>query len=197
MKLIEIDVDGVLGNIHGSLGPYLTDIYPGFDGDKHITSWGMKELNDINTSLRPRILKLFNNPEFILNMPVFDGVPKALNSLKKAADKAGFEIIINSNSYKPCIAAKKKWLQKLLSKASVEILCRVTSDSVKSMLDSYVVVEDNPDNLKASKAPYKILIRRGHNRFASLKDLGEFKKAFICNDFVDAEKIIESIIENL
>ena len=69
-----------------------------------------------------------------------------------------------------------------------------TGHCKKTRTDSYIVIEDNVRNLRNSNADYKILIRRGHNRNYSEKDLGTCKKGFVCNSFYDSVDIVKKIL---
>lgn len=190
--IIEVDIDGVIANIHGALGERVKDIHKGFDGDSHISTWGMKELNSLDERLRPRIFTLFGNPEFIKSLKVYDGVLGSFKLLSRFCSSTDLEILVNTNVFKGCEEARVSWLNELKEQTGADFRVIVASDSPKKMLDSSILIEDHIDNLLRSNAPYKIMIRRGHNRAFQSTDLKASKEGYVVNSFSDAVRVILS-----
>ena len=44
--IVEVDTDGVLADMDGSYGPYITDIIPDFSEEKYIRGWPMPIIRD-------------------------------------------------------------------------------------------------------------------------------------------------------
>lgn len=193
-RIIEVDVDGVLANIHQSINPYMQSIYEGFDGDKHIESWGMQELDKLDERLRSSILKLFGEPEFIGNLKEYDGIVDSLKRLDDFCKSRGLQMIINTAVFKGCADARIQWLDNLLKKASIDCGVIVSNGGKKKMLNSLVCIEDNVDNLRKSEALIKVLIRRGHNRGYSHKDIGGNSMKLIFSSFNNA---VDYIVNNV
>lgn len=196
-NIIEIDVDGVLADIHGHLNSYLSSIHPGFDGDKDIQSWSMKELDLINKNIRPRILQLFGDPEFISTISPFYDALDALKQLLYSAQDWGMDLVLHTNVHDNCVSSREEWIRRQADHLGLELKCRVTSHPVKEVLENtYAIIEDNADNLKSSNADIKILMRRGHNRFFGTKDIGSCKEAYVVTSFSEAVDLLIDIKEN-
>lgn len=195
-RLVELDVDGVLANIHCGLNPYVQSILPGFDGDTHIMTYDMQELNKIDVRLRTTIFSLFTDPEFIGSLELFPGTLEALIDLdahlKSTGDKMGINSLLCSES---AMHSRKDWLERVIRAAGIDFKTNVGCSRQKEVLDSFVTVEDNVDNLIRSTAPIKILIRRGHNRSAKVSDFGACEHMYFCDTFVEAVEIIKRLVK--
>jgi 5'(3')-deoxyribonucleotidase len=189
-NIIEVDIDGVIADIHGALGENLTDIMEGFVGDHHVHSWDMKELNEIDERLRPRILQLFGQPDFIRNLKPFDGAFNSLLTLVAYAEANDLDVVINTNVFNGCVDARKEWLDQFFKEFGITISYNVVSTSGKKMMDSLIIVEDSIVNILNSSAPYKFLVRRGHNRSFTEADFDANSKYHIVDTFSSAVKLI-------
>jgi 5'(3')-deoxyribonucleotidase len=195
-KKIEIDVDGVLANMDGSYAEYVKDIIPDFSEEKYITEWNMPFVEQNYPEAFKRISSLWDNPTFIRDLPRYpkieDGMIKLYNSVKGVAD-----IIVHTHIFNPgaVFESRNSWLEDLREDTNVDFMIDICTGSCKkTRTDSYIVIEDNVRNLRNSNADYKILIRRGHNRNYSEKDLGSCKKSFVCNSFYDSVDIVKNIL---
>lgn len=168
--IMEIDVDGVIADIHNGLNSYVSKKFGiDFSGERDIHTWGMKELDP---DVRKYVLQLFNSPEFIGNLKYLDCSLEALILIDIMLRKLGGKIVLNTNINSACKEAREDWLKTLIKTSGIKAECITDSNPVKNMLkDSYIVVEDNAENLRNSNAPYKFLIRRGHNRSVTVEDL--------------------------
>jgi 5'(3')-deoxyribonucleotidase len=196
--VIEVDVDGVLADIHGHLSNYLSDVYPGFDGDKHIESWTMKELDLLNINLRPRIFELFGDPEFISTIVPYYDVVDSLKQLSLTVKDWGMDLVLHTNVHSQCVEARQEWIQRQADQLGVHLECKVTSCPVKEVWpNTYAIIEDNLENIQNAVADVKILMRRGHNRNYSEKDLGVCKHAHVVTSFAEAVDLLIDLKENL
>lgn len=194
-KIVEIDIDGVIADIHNGLNPHLKPIYREFDGDTLIENWNMQELNIYDRRLRSKALQLFGDADYIANLKPFDGAIEALVNLYEAMKKTNLEIVFNSNvDNEACVDARFAWFDKYIKPTGISYNANVTCLPKKQKLNSVVIVDDYPENLINSDAPIKIMIRRGHNRYSKVVDFGKFKTLHISNSFVDASVIIRSLI---
>ena len=194
-RIIEVDVDGVLASIHSAVDPYLQDICPGFRADERAQSYSMDEFDAIDTRLKTTIFSLFNNPEFIGKLPMFPGTLLALTELNQHLELTGDRLLINTLvCNEVCVAPRKDWLDRVVKSAGIKFEANVGFSKQKEVLNSYVTVEDNIDNLIRSKASIKILIRRGHNRNARVSDFGTVEHLYFCNTFVEAVNIIKDLV---
>jgi 5'(3')-deoxyribonucleotidase len=185
-NIVEVDIDGVIADIHGALGAQLTDIMEDFVGDHHVHSWDMKELNELDERLRPRILELFGTPEFIGGLNPFVGAFDSLVALVNYAKENGLEVVINTNVFTGCIPAREAWLDRWFEIHGINLKYAVTSVKSKAMMNSLVIIEDNIENIRNSSAPYKFLVRRGHNRLFVQEDFGVCVEGIIVDSFSDA-----------
>lgn len=168
--IVEIDVDGVIANIHNGLNKSVSKEFGiDFNGDRDICTWSMKELDP---DVRKFIFSQFSNPDFISGLDYLDCSLEALILIDIMVRKLNGKIVINTNINSPCREAREEWLKTLIKTSGIKAECITDSNPSKVMLkDSYIVVEDNADNLRNSTAPYKFLIRRGHNRSVTVEDL--------------------------
>lgn len=193
-RVIELDVDGVIADIHNGLNNYVYDEFNvDFNGERDIHTWGMKELDP---EIRKFILARFSCPDFISNLDYIDGSIEALIMLDIMVRQLGWEIKLNTNVNSECIDARKCWLTKMLRETGVKADFVVDNNLHKIMLnDSYVVVDDNADNIRNSKAKLKFLIRRGHNRDITQSDLetndNYESEVFIVKHLLDVVSVLE------
>lgn len=196
LGFIEIDADGVILAIHTHINKYVQDLYSGFDGDKHISSWGMHELNNLHPELRSRILGLFTDVGFMSTVPVYLSSDIALHRLLDFCNYDSMLIpIINTHCYSQKIGrVRKRSLSAWLINNDIPIKVIVSVGYEKVMLNKNIImcIEDNADNLIKSSAKIKCLVSRGHNRFITseyiLSKQGS-KSRVICggqlNNYVD------------
>lgn len=192
---VEIDVDGVLGNMDGNYGKYVADIMPDFTEEKYVHSWGVTELEGINKEAYTRIRALHSDPNFIRDIPRYAGVEQGLQRLHRVLQGKGVMVVHTHIPREHCKEERAKWLEKLQKDTGVPFEMAISGGEKKPMrMDSHILIEDNPNNLKSSNAPYKIMVRRGHNRYVGLEAVGEYKKATIVQDFNEAVQHIEEWI---
>lgn len=169
LGIIEIDADGVILAIHTHINNYVQSLYNGFDGDTHITSWGMRELDALNPQLRPKLYSLFGDPKFMSSVPAFNNAIEALDIIMHSCCYSTKLIpIINTHCFTPEIGrARKTSLKKLLYDNGLPIPVIVSVGKDKEMMkhNVFMCIEDNAENLRKSDAFIKCLVARGHNRF--------------------------------
>ena len=192
---IEIDCDGVLADMDGAYAPYVQDIIPDFSEEKYIREWNMPLVEKEYPEAYERIKKLWIDPLFISSLKRYPGVEDGLrtlySSVKDVADIILHTHIFNSG---PVYDSREKWLKDLRDETNVDFVIDISTGSYKQTRDgTMILVEDNVNNLQRSNADYKILIRRGHNRNYSEKDLGSCKESFVCNSFYDSVDVIKKI----
>ena len=193
---IEIDCDGVLANMDGAYNPYVKDIIPDFCEEKYIKEWNMPHVEAEYPEAFSRIQKLWTNPDFIYNLERYQGVEEGMKKLyNKVKDKA--EIIVHTHIFEigPVYESREKWLNDLRKDTDVDFIIDIcTGEHKATRRSTKILIEDNVGNLRKSNAEYKIMIRRGHNRNYSEKDLGECKEGFVCNSFYDSVDIISKLL---
>ncbi|MNL91106.1 5' nucleotidase, deoxy (Pyrimidine), cytosolic type C protein (NT5C) [compost metagenome] len=178
-NIIELDVDGVVLDIHNYIGSYVGHLVPNFIGDEQISSWGMSELTAIHPELRGTIFKLFKDPRFMGSIPLFRDTIPSLRALYDLCSIKGLSICFNTNVDSQCVGVRNNTLDSIIKVTCMEANKVIQCNKDKVMLNSLVCVEDNAENLRKSSAPIKFLIRRGHNRTTTLKDIGKYEKGFI------------------
>ena len=192
--ILELDVDGVVANIHCGLNSYVNEKFGiDFDGDKDIYTWGMKELD---SEVRSYIFSLFGDPEFIRNLKPFNGSLEALKSISAKVNGLGGCIVFNTNVFKGCVEARKDWLSEFLADSGIEAFKIVKSNKGKDMLNSTIIVDDCFDNIVNSNAKVKVLMRRGHNRSINTCDIPNSHpngKVYIIDKLEDLLPILDSI----
>lgn len=195
-SIIEVDADGVILDIHRHLDNYVKDLYPDFNGDKDISSWGMHELDLLHKDLRSRCLELFNCIDFMTSIPYLDGAVDAMRKLDSLQrERRDVIVIVNSHCYSDNLSdVRQVWLNKKLKTTGINVIVKTCSGSEKEMLNSQYCIEDNVDNLKKSNASYKFLVARGHNRYANYNDLGTFKNCFLGMQLSSYVDIIINIV---
>lgn len=195
--IIEVDVDGVVLNIHQHLNNYVRDLYPDFDGDKHIESWGMEELNKLHKDLRGRCLSLFNSPEFMTTIPFFDNAIDSLKVLDSFQQQySNVLVVLNTHCFNSDIVMSRyKQLSKILRDENIGIPLFCNSGTEKKMLNSSCCIEDCYLNLKRSNALYKFLVARGHNRHVKYEDMGHCYVLYFGGQLSSYVGIVEDLLK--
>lgn len=198
-KEIEIDVDGVLANLDGSYAPYIMDIIPDYTEEKYITGWDMPLIQENYPEAFKRIKDLWVNPEFIRNLEAYPNVDIALNKLYSGvSDYADIVIHTHIRGSDAVCKARYDWINKIVDRAGIDCKIEIsTDDTKKSRKNSFIVVEDNVNNLKRSSAENKILIRCSHNRDYNLNDVGEFRRGFIFESFYDSVPTMINVVKGV
>lgn len=174
LKFVEIDADGVLLQTHTYMNNFLQQYYQGFDGERDIYSWGMRELDELNPELRPAIIRLFNDAFFMGSIPFYSCADAAMSLIIKSCIKAGNIVpIIHTHCSTAVAKSRYDYLYSWLVNCKFPAALIVDTDEHKISLPGNILmtIEDNVTNLKNSNAKYKCLVSRGHNRFASPQDL--------------------------
>lgn len=192
MKILEFDTDGVLADIYTSLTPHLTDIIPDFSEDTHIQNWTMSNIKEEYPLAYTRIMSLFTTPKFIAGLPRYAKVLEALHLLRHALDSREYQVSINTHIMDAsCVISRDTWLRDLRQDANMDFNIIISQEDIKRMQpDSYILVEDSVENCRRSNATYKFLVRRGHNRGYTEKDLGVCEAAYVVPDFYTAVEIM-------
>lgn len=198
--IVEIDTDGVLANMDGSYTPYIGHIVPYFTEEEHITDWGIPYLKENYPEALKIISDLYVNPGFIRTLPRYENVEKYLKDIYEVVNKYNGLIVVHTHILSSeCAIARELWLKDLRSDANVDFDIDICVGSEKkTRQNSLILIEDNINNLKKSSAPYKILMRRCHNRNYGLNDIGSYEEGFIVKDLSNVADIIERVLqENL
>lgn len=195
--IVEIDVDGVLANMDESYGPYIEHIVPNFSEEEHITDWGIPYLQENYPEASKIIRGLYVNPEFIRGLPRYENIEKYLNRIYNVVNSYNGKTVVHTHILSPeCEQPRELWLKELKRDSEVDFEIDIcVGAKKKTRVNSLIVVEDNISNLKKSSAPYKILMRRGHNRNYGLNDIGAYEQGYIVEDLSNVANIIEKILQ--
>jgi 5'(3')-deoxyribonucleotidase len=197
-KIIEIDADGVLINMDGSYTEHVIDIIPDFSEEKYVTDWGFPLLKKEYPEARERIFDLYKNPDFIKSLPRYENVVEGLKKLSFLLNflDDDYKILIHTHMRgKEVAKARREWLYQLKEDAEVDFDIKISSGIKKDVsISKFCSIEDNIDNLKRSKAKYKILMQRCHNRKYGLEDINIIGEGKIVQNFLEAVEYIEEKI---
>ena len=193
MFIAEIDVDGVLANMDGGYKPYIQHLIPDFTEKKYIDGWGMQGIRDASPEAWEIVKSLWVNPDFIRNLPRFPGVIEGLKLLAQYPElkcKIHTHILASGDVAK----ARYEWVEALSEETGCELDIDVCVGKHKTIYTgSDFIVEDNVNNLNASDAKQKFLVRRCHNRRFTTKDIDG--KAIIVPNFFHAAMRIAQVID--
>lgn len=198
LKEIEIDVDGVLANMDGSYAPYVRQYIPDFSEDKYIKNWDMPEVKQDYPIVFEVIKSLWTNPEFIANLPRFEGVEDGMQKLGEIV-KNKAKIVIHTHIFESTEVynCRDKWLRDLQRDTQVPFEIEISVGKRKQVRkNTFILIEDNVFNLVKSNAKYKILIRRGHNRSYDETDLGDCIKSYLCYSFNESVEVVQEILRS-
>ena len=183
-KEVEIDVDGVLANLDGSYAPYIMDIIPDYTEEKYITGWDMPLIQKNYPEAFKRIQNLWVDPIFIENLEMYPNVDVALSKLySEISDFADIVIHTHIRGSEDVYKARYNWIS--------------TDDTKKSRKNSFIVIEDNVNNLKRSSAENKVLIRCSHNRSFNLNDIGDYRRGFIFESFYASVPTMINVVKGV
>lgn len=161
MKIFELDIDGVIANIHAYCNKKVAKTFnlPDFDMLDIIHDW---EMSALPSPIRSYILKIFNDPETYLNLPVYADAVQTVLSFNDICKKYGAYVILHTHlSNAKCAVTRKMWIDRMqLSRIPVVI----DAGKQKKMMDSFAVIEDSAENVIRSKSKHKILIDMPYNR---------------------------------
>jgi 5'(3')-deoxyribonucleotidase len=187
-RKIEIDVDGVLANLldNNELKTMLADAYPGYS-EECILEYDFANIHASHPIAAQIIRNSFSDAEYMRNLPAYDGVVE------------GFEILATIPEIDVCIhtlvtggydviKARKEWIEELNHKNIVRY--QIDHHKKNMFTDSYIVVEDAPENLERSNAIHKILISHGYNK----KYAEEHPEIHVVNSFYEAAKVIATLV---
>jgi 5'(3')-deoxyribonucleotidase len=194
--ILEVDVDGVLGDLYTPIEKVINKEYPeaNFSFQKDVHSFGMK---DLNPQIRARIFELFKDPQIIINEPLYYGAKSFLKQLYKISEKKGCQLVIHTHMMSPQVAiVRKLWLEALIKELNIKKTQIVIDcgDSKTMLHNRNVVVEDCIENLCKSTASVKILRTMPHNNEKTNKELLKDLKYHRCNSY---RKILKTIEENV
>ena len=195
-KDIEIDVDGVLADMDGSYTEYVKHLLPDFTEEKYVRNWGLPELKEAYPEVHKIITSLWVNADFYSDLPYFPKVVEGMQKLYEVS-KGKANIVVHTHILNDELVYKSRenWLKRLQRDSGVPFKIEISFGDVKDTRDkSFIVIEDNVFNLQKSKADYKMLIRRWHNRDFDAKDVGECKGAFVFQSFYDSVFEVEKIL---
>lgn len=139
MSKVHIDVDQVAADMVG-------DLFERMGGDLHpedFPNWGIFE--DMTESQRKRAYKVLSRAEFWANLPLVDGVKKAVKHLKDF----GHEIIWVTAPWPSCPGweeARRSWIKKHFGNDKV-----IVSADKENSVKSGVFIDDKPQNIEDVK----------------------------------------------
>lgn len=187
-KKIEIDVDGVLADLlnNAELKAMLADVFPNYNEDC-ITVYDFANIKESNPIAEKIIRDSFSNPDYMRRLPAYEGVLEGFERLAKIPE---LDICIHTlvtGGY-DVIKARKEWIEELNRHDAI----RYQIDHHKKTMfnDSYIVIEDAPENLERSNATHKILIAHGYNK----QYANEHPEVFVARDFNHATQIIAELL---
>lgn len=152
-EITEIDMDGVLVNIHDYLQQQV-----GLRVFEMSTRYRLEENPQIPETIISTLYSLFNEADTYLFAKPHEG---AVEFVKRAAEK-GTVILHSLASNEECKKAKECWIRQWLSGVNIEVMIDIGHKTMLSC--STIVVEDNPENLRNSSAARKILINKSYNQ---------------------------------
>lgn len=195
---IEVDVDGVLADMDSSYGEYVKDLIPDFTEETHILSWNMREVERDFPEAHKRIVSLYSNPEFIRTLPRYEGIVEGMQRLYELVTPLNGRIVVHTHVRDYiCSLKRREWLDDLKEDSGVDFEVDISSGELKNMRsNSLVLIEDNVRNCTVSNAKYKILLRRGHNRVFTEKDLGSCDGSIVVDSFLEAVKALEELFRS-
>ena len=171
--LIEIDIDGVVGNIFNNfrIRHALTNLIPNWNEDM-ITDYELGDIKKLYPKAYDKIISLFGDPKFYEEMPMYKGT---LAALRKLVNAGTFDICFHTliKSGEDCVNARSEWIEDLIEKIKPRILpgdshinisYQVDLGKKVMVKDVSCVIEDCPENLENSTAQQKILIAKSYNR---------------------------------
>ncbi len=191
--IIDIDVDGVLADMHNGYFKYIDKFIPNYNEYEYITDWSFTKIKSEYPIAYDVIMELHKNPYFIKSLKRIEGVERSLCELYYniltnetfKGDRIRFHTHILEEGY--LVKARQQWLEELIRDTGINAEIKISVGGSKGILeDTDILIEDNVTNLYNSSAKIKLLIKRGHNQNNTIEDLGQFTYAKKCEDFSDA-----------
>lgn len=170
MRLIECDVDGVLLDIWTPVEAYYRERGVHFSFEEEVKSFGMMELGN----RRREVLNLLCDSEIRKRCTFYSGSDIFIAMLLGIAVQRRYSVVLNTHERDMAVAEVKRSLLvdfegrvgRLLGRDVTGVLSsNISIGGTKEMLNSYVVIDDAVPNLNRSKADYKLLFDRFHNRY--------------------------------
>lgn len=191
-KIVELDVDGVIGDLYSPIEKIIRTEFPdkNFRFEKDVKSFGMK---GVDPKIKKRIFELFKDPEIIKNEPLYSGCKTFLKKLYAISKKNNFDIVIHTHMLDKYVAeARKTWLESLITSLRLDgVKVVIDCGKEKNMFKgTYYVVEDCIENLKKSDAQIKILLDRPHNNEKTNAGLLDGLICYRCNSYSDILDIL-------
>jgi 5'(3')-deoxyribonucleotidase len=186
-RKIEIDVDGVLANLldNDELKIMLADAYPGYTEDC-ILEYDFANIHASHPIAAQIIRNSFSDADYMRNLPAYEGVVEGFEILSTVPEIDVCIHTLVTGGY-DVIKARKEWIEEIKPNNF-----RYQIDHMNKTMfnDSFIVVEDSPENLERSNATHKILIAHGYNK----KYANEHPEIHVVNNFYEATAIIEKLI---
>lgn len=191
VKIIEIDVDGVLADLFGNkeLKKMLKNAYPGWKPE-HIKEYNFAHLKQTHPEAYNIIFNSFKNAKYMRGLPAYKGVSEGFTRLDALAQTSKLDICIHTLIFggMEVIKARKDWLDDL--RLPNHVRYQIDHEEKRMFNGSFILVEDSPDNLDRSNATHKILISQSYNE----KYAEEHPDVIVANDFNHATQIIENLL---
>ena len=199
-KTVEIDVDGVLADILGNdyIKNKLKTVYPDWS-DSHIKKYDLSDIQEKNLEAYRIIIRSFHDPNLFRLMPAYSGVVEGMRKLL-ADNRISIRIHTLIRGDQEVVAARRTWIEKFMRTVEPRSELREKMDfkyqidvGKKVMFKNMdYLIEDCPDNLMASDARNKILIKRSYNEDFALTD----KSLIVAKSFYEAARYIIDRIED-
>lgn len=198
-KTVEIDVDGVLANNLGNnyIKNKLRDIYPDWS-DSHIKKYGLPDIREKNPEAYRILIGSFHDPFLFRSMPAYPGVVEGMRLLAES-DQISIRIHTLVWSNPDVVKARKSWIEDLIrfveprsdlrEKMDIEYQIDVGTKVMFKNMD--YLIEDCPDNLMASDAKNKILIKKSYNEDFALTN----KSLVVAKSFLESVRYILDQVE--
>ena len=188
MRKVVFDVDDILWSLNRRVCKQTGIPY------EEIITFSIHENPLLTESEKEKMLKQYGNPESFKNIPWFDGI-KRIMELKA-------DVYINSNSLnEDCSYYKTKELQQVLNMPNNHIIINIVgqkkTDSIRKIIneDTYIFVDDSPDNVASSHAKYNIMICTPWNQSEKMKELTKEKNVIFCKDLNEVIDVIEKLLK--
>lgn len=192
---VEIDIDGVAGNLIGNddIKKRLSGVLPTYSEDI-ISTYDMSDLKRLNPIAYQIIRDSWGDADFVGNIPLYDGVLDAFQTL---VSYSNLEINIHAmvSTSEEVRAARMEWIQEKLIRPvqkhiKANINCIVDFGEKKMLPNMDFVIEDCIENLHNSNATHKLLVSKSYNR-----DVGVMRsRMYLVENFADA---VQYIVERL
>lgn len=186
--ILEIDADGVFcNNLNNDILKHrLRKAFPNFTEDV-LKDYYFEHLKHENAAAYNIIHQSFVDADYVRNLPMYDGALEGFQLLL-TLQNADIHIHTLITGDEHVVQARKEWLE------SIECMDKMTYHidhyTKKMFTNSFIVIEDSPENMERSNAQHKILIKHKYNEhYAKTKE-----GLYLADDFNHAARIAYNIV---